>query len=361
MRKFKSKNQAKTIALLLCCLVGYATAGYGQATNNTDRFDFSLQWEFSTLPVSAFSVVYDRLERPYFYATAKAGGLLVFDASDPQAPVLVKTIPISALESLHVMNAFQQGNALYLALGGHFGGQSELGMAIIDIGDPPNAAVLDVWRSAPGKGSAIVVVEGDYAYLGAMTLGVMIFDVSNKSDIQQIAQFVPDIDFPRPNPTNLETFNARGMALRDEKLYLCYDAGGLRVIDVGDKANPRELGRYINEAVGNKPHAYNNIALNGNLAYIPVDYCGLEVIDISDPANMTQVGWWNPWECEGLGNIWFNSPGHTNEVVFVESRDLVFLSAADSELSVLDVADPARPRLVGGFGEPGNSQGTWGG
>ena len=320
-----------------------------------DSLGFMVLWEYSSLPSSSFSIEYDALDRPYFYATAKEGGLLIFDASTPQQTTLVGTLPISDLQSLHVMNVFQQGNYVYLALGGHFGGQSELGLGIIDVSDPPNASVADVWRLGPGKGSAIVIVDGDYAYLGAMTLGLMIFDVADKADIQLVSQFVPDIDFPKPDPVNAQTFNARGMDLDNNTVYLAYDAGGLRIIDVSDKSSPVETGRYINTAV--EPMAYNNIALDGDLAYIAIDYCGLEVLDVSDPVDITQVSWWNHWECAGPLD-WFNSEGHTNEVII--RGDLAFLSSADSELSVVDISDPLQPRLHASFGEPGNSQGTWG-
>ena len=199
------------------------------------------------------------------------------------------------------------------------------------------------------------MAEGDYAYLGAMTLGLMIFDIADKTNIELMSQFVPDIDFPKPNPGNPQTFNARGMALDTNTVYLAYDAGGLRILDVSDKSSPVETGRYINTAV--EPMAYNNIALDGGLAYIAIDYCGLEVLDASDPADITQVSWWNHWECAGPLD-WFNSEGHTNEIVI--RGDLAFVSSADSELSVVDISDPLQPRLHASFGEPGNSQGTWG-
>jgi len=202
-------------------------------------------------------------------------------------------------------------------------------------------------------------VEGDYAYLGAMSQGLVILDVSNKNDVRFVSQIIPDINFPSPNPNPSEKakINARGMALRDGVLYLCYDADGLRVIDVSDKGNPRETGRYINGAV--ELMAYNNVALNGNLAYVSIDYCGLEILDISDTANIAQVSWWNPWESDHPLD-WYNCAGHVNEIVLHDELDLAFLSSGDSELSVVDVSDPSQPRLAGSFGEPKNLQGTWG-
>jgi hypothetical protein len=41
-------------------------------------------------------------------------------------------------------------------------------------------------------------------------------------------------------------------------------------------------------------------------------------------------------------------------------RKLVYLSAGDSELQVLNVADPRHPKLIGHVGGPKNGRGAWG-
>jgi hypothetical protein len=61
-----------------------------------------------------------------------------------------------------------------------------------------------------------------------------------------------------------------------------------------------------------------------------------------------------------MSNNWFNSPGHTNQLMLDASRQLVFLSAGDSELLAVDVKNPARPELAGHFGASKDGRGTWG-
>lgn len=143
-------------------------------------------------------------------------------------------------------------------------------------------------------------------------------------------------------------------------MFVAYDSGGIRVIDVADKAKPREIGRYINAAVGNKQQAYNNIVIKGRFAYAAIDYCGLEILDVGDPRAIRQIGWWNPWRCETMTNNWLNSPGHTNQLALDAGRQLVYLSAGDSELQVVSVKDPAHPVLAGYFGAPKDGRGTCG-
>jgi hypothetical protein len=329
----------------------------------SDSLDIQLRWEYQTIFFQSqpLSIEYDKMERPYFYVAAYVGGLMVFDAS-PAQPTPIKTLPLSEFASLHVMDVFQQGNYLYAALGDHFkiGGGPEAGLAIVDISNPADPSVKDVWQTTAGVGTGggIVIVEGDYAYLGAMTQGLIILDVSDKSNIRFVSQIVPSINFPTPIPP-ASNINARGMMLKDDVLYLCYDAGGLRIINVSDKSNPRETGRYINAAVKDARMFYNNIAVNGNLAYIAIDYCGLEIVDISDTTDIFQVGWWKPWKCNTLDD-WLGGDGHANQIVSLDELGLVFLSTGDSELNVVNVSNPLQPRQVGSFGAPNDDRGTWG-
>ena len=164
--------------------------------------------------------------------------------------------------------------------------------------------------------------------------------------LRLLSRFVPSIKFPdrKPNP---KQHNARGMAVRGGIVYLAYDAGGLRLIDVRNKTKPIEIGRYSNPAMNGKPRAYNNVVVEGGLAYVSVDYCGLEVLDVAKPAAIKLVGWWNPWKCNASPWNWFTSPGHTNEIAYDPQCKLLFLASGKSDLQVLSVADPARPEFPG--------------
>ena len=320
-------------------------------------------WDFNTTSALPQSLVADRNGKPYLYLAQKDGGLVVLEL--PQAagaPKAVARLPITALGGLHAMNLVQEGDRLFVALGDLFAAAgSKAGLAVIDIGQPAQPRLMSLWTSASKlKGSAGLLVSGRTAYLAAMRAGVFIFDVSNPRAIVPVSSILPDVNFPRPNPNSVQHPNARGVALKDNLLFVAYDSGGIRVIDVADKAKPREIARYINGTAKNKQQAYNNIVIDGRLAYAAVDYCGLEILDIGDPQAIRQVGWWNPWRCETLSNNWFNSPGHTNQLVLDAKQRLVFLSAGDSELLVVDVKDPARPALAGQFGAPKNGRGTWG-
>lgn len=300
------------------------------------------------------------LTKDFLYVAAKEGGLKIYNLTGSLP--LVKTIPVTQLDSLEVMNLMQSGNYLYLALGNHFGtGQQNPGLAIVDVTDPANPVIKTVWKDPTVvTGAGIIEVDGNYAYLGAMRNGLMIFDISDKTAPVLLSSILPSISFPDPNP-DLTKYNARGMAIKGNLIYLCYDAGGLRVIDVSDKSYPAEVGQYANPVMSGKPRAYNNIVLDDSLAYVAVDYCGMEVLNIKDPDNIRLVNWWNPWRCETDALNWFVSNGHSNEIAMDKSNKLVFIATGKSDMDVVDVTNPQNSLPTRfEYGGINNGIGTWG-
>ncbi|MBI5858811.1 MAG: hypothetical protein HZB42_14360 [Sphingobacteriales bacterium] len=306
----------------------------------------------------SMTMLHDQQGLPYLYVANKEAGLKVYDINDIKKPKLVATVSTKSFSSLHVMNLAQEGNYVYLAIGNHFNNKQASGIAIVDVTDPARATFVSFWTlPSSSGGSGIVKVQGNYAYLGAMGNGLVILDISDKKKIKFISQFIPDINYPDPKPKK-SLFNARGMQVKDDLVYLCYDAGGLRIINTKDKINPVEIGRYSNPVMNGKPRAYNNIVVDDDLAYIATDYCGMEILNVKDPANIRSVGWWNPYGCPA--NNWFSSPVHANEIAYNKDCKLIFLSTGKSDLDVIKVADPANPTLCKEYGGPNNGMGTWG-
>jgi hypothetical protein len=339
---------------------GPATA-QGGATSIRERARPRFEHLFDipvTAPGMAVTMIHDASDRPFLYVACKEAGLRVYDVRE--SPRLVRSIPIRALAGLDVMSLSQTGDRLYLALGNHWGRGGGIGLAVLDVSDPARARVAGVWKDPEGEGgSGAVVARGRTAYLAAMGNGLILLDVAKPARMRVTGRLRPDLAFPdaRPDPKKI---NARGLALRENLLFLTYDAGGLRVIDVENRARPREIGRYANPAMNGRPRAYNHLVLDGSLAYVTVDYVGLEILDISDPRAIEPVAWWNPWNPQRNPWRWFSSPGHTNEIAYDAQSRTVLMSAGRSDLVAVDVSDPAHPRQVGGIGEVGDTKATWG-
>lgn len=306
---------------------------------------------------STFASLIDRNDQPYLYTADVEYGLRIYDINDPTQPIEVVTQWPPVFGGLKPTNLFQSGNLLFVTLGGFQGSTQNAGLAILDVADPENPVMLDQWDSvAFSTGSDIVRVRDGYAFLGAMESGLIILDVGEPTDIGFVSSFLPDTLWPG---TVSYPPNARGMALKGDTLFLCFDAGCIRAIDVSDKSAPVEIGHYVNpQQPINTAVAYNNARIVGDLLYVSTDFCGFEVVDVSDPANMQQVAWVNPWNCNGLS--WFGSDGHSNELITAMHDSLLFVSGADSEVLVYDITSPSTPELVGGFIHPNDSSVAWG-
>lgn len=315
----------------------------------------------STCNQITMTMNFDVMGRQYLYVANKEAGLKIYDISVISTPSLVATVPISQYDSLHVMNLFQVGNYLYLAIGNHFNTNQESGMAIVDVTTPSSPVVTDFYKLASStSGAGIVKVEGNYAYLGAMLDGLIVLDITNKSNIVFMSKYMPNINWPVNNPT-ATLYNARGMEVKNSIVYLCYDAGGIRIINCTNKSAPMETGHWCNPVMYtplNHPKAYNNIVLNDTLAYVAVDYAGMEVLNIKDTGNITMTGWWNPYNSPS--NNWFTSPSHANELAYDSNCERVYLSTGKSDMMVVDVSKPAAPDSCNYYGGVSNGIGTWG-
>ncbi len=325
----------------------------------------NIQWQAdisSTCNQMVVTMIHDQLNRPYLYVANKEAGLTIYDISTLTAPSIAASVPITSFGGLEVMNLYQDGNYVYLALGNSFTNPQQGGLGIVDVTNPATPKVTHFYivpSSATGGG--IVKVEGNYAYLGAMESGLVILDVTLKANIKFVSQFIPAITFPPIKNPNPNLYNARGMDVKNSIVYLCYDGGGIRIINCTNKNIPVETGRWCNPAMYtpvNHPKAYNNCVLDDTLLYVAVDYAGMEILNVSDTSNITLLGWWNPYNSPS--NNWFNTPSHANEIQYEKNCKRIFLSTGKSDMQVVDVTNPALPDSCNFYGGVSNSIGTWG-
>ncbi len=344
------------VTLLFACAIAWDHDNLASAQEMSANWKMELPGQFPQTPVVD-------AKRSVLAVASKAQGVVIYRLGTTNSPpTKLVQIQKKSLGNLDAMDVSLHGNLLFVSLGDFFAARGDVpGVAIVDIANLRAPSVKAIWKSDRRmNGSAIVRVNGQHVFLGAMSDGVIILEATKDfTSLRHITTYQPDVNFPRRNPTRIQHPNARGMWIENDKLYLAYDGGGLRVIDIRNPGQPREIGRYINAGMRNKQQAYS-VWVHKGLAYVAIDYAGLEIIDVRDPSKMRQVGWWNPWSAEKFSNLWFNSPGHTNQIYFDEKELAAYLSAGDSELLVVDVSDPAHPQLLKKFGEPKNERGSWG-
>lgn len=351
----------KKLFLLFCIITHIMNSQCIQPVNFQHQKDLPMPFPSIQLNLTAHRDTSS--SKPFLYICAKGGGLQVYNISSITNPTLVSTVGIALLQNLHVMSCTQEGNYLYLALGDFFSASAQKsGMAIVNISNPASPVVTSTYTFNATGGAGHVAVEGNYAFLSAMQNGIIVLDISNKTSISFVSQFKPSIHYPKPNPNASEQLkiNARQIVAKNSILYLCYDAGGVRIINASNKSSLKETGKYSNPMLLNRARAYNNLVLNDSLVYVAADYCGLEIVKIKDTSNIIQVGWWNPWKCETSSNTWFNSTGHTNEIEFDASCRMVFMSGGRSDVLAVNVSNPSLPDSCSRYGIPGDSLAAWG-
>lgn len=325
---------------------------------NFSQSHFQLEWQYkyNTL-TSPWSLDADALGRPYLYAASGEAGLRIFTT----AGVPVVTIDTNQI-AMSAINFTQVGNLLYVAIGRNLA--SDLpGLAIIDVANPTLPVVKDIWIHSPvakSNGAGIVKVEGNYAYLGAMGLGLVILNISDPNNIVYVSELALDINYPSPNPTS-SLYNLRGMEVKNSIVYACFDAGGLRIINCTNKNAPKQTGQYANPITYvpiNRPRAYNNLILDDTLVYVAVDYCGVEVLNIKDTSNIKLLDHFNSVNCPT--GSWYNAAVHANELKYNAACKELFVTTGKSEMISFDVSNPSNIDSTGMYGSLTDTTATWG-
>jgi len=293
---------------------------------------------FPGLPVkSSFTNLLDRNNQAYLYSANMESGLGIYNVSNINAISPVLDLPISGFDNLDVATVKQYGNLLYVGIGDfQVNNNTKSGLAILNVSNPASPVLMDLWDSTLFKhGVSHLLVQNNYAYLSTMTDGIFILNVSDPNNITYVSRLQLDLGFLAPSSN---AHNARGLKFRNDTLFVCFDRGGLRMIDVTNKNNPTEAYKYINTNLNSTAAAaYNDVYLKGHYAFVSVDYCGLEILDISS-IPFTTVQWYNPWGCNTTN--WSGAALHTNELKTAHNDSLLFVSGGQSELFVFDISNP---------------------
>lgn len=356
----------KKIVLFLICAAGINIIINSLQAQCTDWKQLQVIDSIFTNPFFGISTTpeADKLNRPIEYVASVSGGLKIYNNNDAGNPILLSTIPKSNLGNLDVINLYQDSIWLYVCLGNIWDTTEMAGLAIIDVTNPSSPQIMDYYIY-PGLtgGSGAVAIQGPYAYLAANKNGLIILDISNKNKIQFKSKLILDQHFPHSKTGSTSLYNARGIALQGHFAYVCFDRGGLRIIDISDANAPIQINQYCFPALIDKATAYNNIVIHNHLAFVSIDYYGMEILDISNPKSIVQLGWWHPNSWAEATNdfiIWSNSAGHANELAYDLDCNIIYIAAGKSDLVAIDVSDPQHPQTCQTYGTPDDDYGTWG-
>lgn len=244
----------------------------------------------------------------YLYVTDSTSGLLIYDVSDPSAPVLLSTTDTPDTAA----SVFVSGRYAYV---GEVGPSA--GLRIYDISDPYLPVLVGSETSM--YGGASIVLSGKYAYLGLSNSGLKIYDISSPSAPKYLGRyFLND--------------NINDIAVRGNFAYMAAD-GGVYVIDVTNPLSP------VLASSDTPASAPLGIYVTDKNAYVADGTSGVLIYDITDRYAITEVGS-------------YNTAGTANAVSLV-GTDL-YVADHSSGLAVLDVSSSTAPALTGTYDTSGN-------
>ncbi|MBJ6765032.1 hypothetical protein JGU66_30075, partial [Myxococcaceae bacterium JPH2] len=170
----------------------------------------------------------------YAMSQAPAPSVLVFDVREPTAPVLLQRIviplPPESWATAYPHDAFAYQGRLYV---NHMGD----GYVVLDVTQPSVSRELGAYRftNSFSHASALGTFAGrTLAFEGGegVAAHLRVLDVTDPAHIVKIGEY------------GLGTYSIHNMLLRGTKLYIAYYQEGLRVLDVANPTQPREIARY---------------------------------------------------------------------------------------------------------------------
>ncbi len=293
------------------------------------------------------------------------------DISDPSRPVVLGKLQLPrAIEDVAL-----RGDLAYASSRGNPGAGSNGGWCVIDVSNPENPTLAgqfslpDVWR---------IVIEGSHAYLAGYEDGISRYDLSDPL----VPRFLDRCDTPgqaidltvsnglalvadgyaglqvlevngSTTPRGLTQPTSPGVAERvvvsEGKAFVAeryyqngtdwggevFAGGGLRIFDVQDPFHPREVGHYV-EAAGEFLSFYD-VAVTGNLACVAAGFHGVTILDVANPE----------------GPIKLPVPAGMQEAIAIAvSGGYAYVACRPAgqqpaRMGVIDLGDPANPRVVG--------------
>lgn len=388
-------------------------AGFGPTLAVLDRSDpktLKLLGQSDVLPDLVQEVA---IQDDYAYVADGEGGLRIIDISDPAAPDEVGHYSGGTAPLKFAAHVAVDGDYAYVA-GNESASTKENGLHVIDISDPEapkgvgflktegyplSLAYFDehvylqtLYKNTDDKRQVEIltikvsdakkpVLSDSYALSKdasekdtfAMTMREKLAYVSTRTELR-----ILDMDDPNsPDELGSLDISTRVCSLRldGNRLYLSHSGSGMTIVDVGDSANPKNLGVY------QSPTGGCQVSAAGDYAYLE-RYNGLEALDVSQPAAPTLANifatpvWVEDVAVEGeyayaissqarLHVIQVSDPNwpelksafdgdNLSEPIFA-SGDRVYSGAANASLVIVDVADKAAPSEKGRFAPQGDT------
>jgi len=212
------------------------------------------------------------------YVASATRGALVFDISDPANPVFMKNVPEDPID---VHTVFVEGDRLYA-----MSPSPSSETLLFDITQPLAPVLLTRFSALGGQTSGYphdaFAYEGRL-YINHWNLGYVVLDVSNPASVKQLGKYQYRNQTSHANAVG--TIAGRTIAFEGGENYDAH----LRVLDVTEPAAVVKIGEWrLREQA-----SIHNMVLVGTRLYIAWYHEGVRVLDVSDPSQPRQLAYFN--------------------------------------------------------------------
>jgi choice-of-anchor B domain-containing protein len=260
----------------------------------------------------------------YAICVNQTGPLQIVDLSDPYHAYTAATYHSATIGGAHNVWVDDEGFA-YLAMQGT--GPSDL--RILDLTDPLHPVERGHWTHPFQSGFVSchdVYVRDNICYASWFGGGLVLLDVSNKDQPRPIL----NATYPSQQTHNAwPTLDGRHVATTDEM-----PGGHLRMWEIGD-GSAMQVAEYATPEVA----IIHNVHIKGSLAYIAYYSAGVRVVDVSDPTLPREVGAFDTSDQYGNGfmGCWGVYPYAPSGLVYASDlqRGLFVLRYLDNTDSVV--------------------------
>ncbi|WP_263451963.1 LVIVD repeat-containing protein [Hyalangium gracile] len=253
------------------------------------------------------------------YVGSAKHGVLVYDISNPADPQLVRGVPGDAFD---VHTIYVDGNRMYAQASG------ANQVLIFDVSNPLDPVLLTRY-TVPADGNGFGYPHDAFAYqnrlyINQMGQGYYVVDVTDGFNPLPLGSYTYDVQPFNPTHANaVGTFAGRTIAFEGGENTNAH----LRVLDVTDPAHIVKIGEFAM-----RPQtSIHNMVLVGKRLYVAWYAEGLRVLDVSNPTQPRQIAYANtfrdsdPGRGEGLfvGAIGIRVPGDGYVYVVDMTRGLL--------------------------------------
>jgi len=306
------------------------------------------------------------------------------DVTDPRAPkvVLQRELPHPQMRSNSLAIV---GDLMYVAHQTRKWGLPNSGMVIYDISKPEDPKLIGKFDTGPSQGTHVLwSVDGQYAHLATAMPDAkirnqrdfqfyVIVDVNDPTKpVEEGRWWVPgvmeddeDVLVRHEGESGHSAHNTNVYPERPDRAYCGFKDAGMIILDISDKAHPKEISRVDYHPPMPQP-AFTHTALplfERNLLVVTdesVREAGADwpklvwIMDMSEETNPTILSTLPlPPEAElakrpgryGAHNIHENQPGETS----FRSETLIFGTYFNAGLRIHDISNPFQPKEVAYF------------